>query len=253
MKYIIEINDTPMTTPELGKKLYKAKGFNSLVFDQNGLDKLEKFETTSMIDKSNFSEEQYRLDIENAHDCGYQEGYANSQATKLEWGDVQYSKGYQEGYDTAIENAQATKLDWGDVQYKKGYNQAINDYKKFEDFFNYGHSEVFEDIRNPNGVLSLNMILESLPMKEIMARIKVYEEKKKAEEETIKVGDVIYSEMSNTKALVTLISEWGTYHCLHSGGAIFTLTIDKVAKYWTKVGHIDEVSQLLDKLRGEDK
>ena len=56
MKYIIEINDIPMTTPELGKKLYKAKGFNSLVFDQNGLDKLEKFETTSMIDKSNFSE-----------------------------------------------------------------------------------------------------------------------------------------------------------------------------------------------------
>ena len=121
MKYIIEINDTPMTTPELGKKLYKAKGFNSLVFDKNGLDKLEKTNET-------------------------------------EW----YATGYQTGYDTAIENAQATKLDWGEVQYNKGYNdamrkvslsgdyekqfdrgynQAINDYKKFEDFFNYGHSD----------------------------------------------------------------------------------------------------------------
>ena len=38
-KYIIEFEDKPF-----GNGLYKAKGFNSLVFDQNGLDRLTPFE-----------------------------------------------------------------------------------------------------------------------------------------------------------------------------------------------------------------
>lgn len=38
-KYIIEFEDEPF-----GNGLYKAKGFNSLVFDQNGLDRLTPFE-----------------------------------------------------------------------------------------------------------------------------------------------------------------------------------------------------------------
>lgn len=36
MKYIIEVQPIP------GTNLYKAKNFNTLVFDQTGLDKLEK-------------------------------------------------------------------------------------------------------------------------------------------------------------------------------------------------------------------
>ena len=38
-KYIIEFEDKPF-----GNGLYKAKGFNSLVFDQNGLDRLTPLE-----------------------------------------------------------------------------------------------------------------------------------------------------------------------------------------------------------------
>ena len=221
MKYIIEINDTPMTTPELGKKLYKAKGFNSLVFDQNGLDKLEKFETTSMIDKSNFSEEQYRLDIENAHSCGY-----------------------QEGYDTAVENAQATKLDWGEVQYKKGKEDLSHAMLVYEDTSAEERLEYYG-----TNVWAYQYAIDNPT--ELIAMAKAYEEKKKAEEDTIKVGDVIYSGMSNVKALVIYISEWGNYHCLHSDGTMFTLNV-KEAKYWTKVGHFDEVSQVLDKLLEKD-
>ncbi len=37
-KYVIELEDEPITNG-----LWKAKGFNSLVFDQNGLDKLTPF------------------------------------------------------------------------------------------------------------------------------------------------------------------------------------------------------------------
>ena len=37
-KYIIELEDEPV-----GKGLYRAKGFASLVFDQNGLNKLKEY------------------------------------------------------------------------------------------------------------------------------------------------------------------------------------------------------------------
>lgn len=37
-KYVIELEDEPITNG-----LWKVKGFNSLVFDQNGLDKLTPF------------------------------------------------------------------------------------------------------------------------------------------------------------------------------------------------------------------
>ena len=45
-KFIIEI-DSEYLNPEIGatpKYLYKIKGFNSLVFDVNGLNKLQKLE-----------------------------------------------------------------------------------------------------------------------------------------------------------------------------------------------------------------
>ena len=41
MKYIIEIEDEPMVRGE--DEVWKAKGFRSLVFDQNGLDKLKPY------------------------------------------------------------------------------------------------------------------------------------------------------------------------------------------------------------------
>ena len=43
MKYIIEVEDNPMFLRN-GDMLWKAKGFNTLVFDKNGLDKLQKYE-----------------------------------------------------------------------------------------------------------------------------------------------------------------------------------------------------------------
>ena len=44
-KYVIELEDAPYRKANgMSVPLYKVKGFNSLVFDQNGLDKLEKFD-----------------------------------------------------------------------------------------------------------------------------------------------------------------------------------------------------------------
>ena len=49
-KYIIEIEDRPFTTPYTQLELFKAKDFNTLVFDKNGLDKLEMYEQTNKED-----------------------------------------------------------------------------------------------------------------------------------------------------------------------------------------------------------
>lgn len=49
MKYIIEINDEPFKNESLwgDNGLYKAVGFNSLVFDRNGLDKLVPYDESA--------------------------------------------------------------------------------------------------------------------------------------------------------------------------------------------------------------
>ena len=41
-KYIIELCEKPMKN-ENGDDIWRVKGFNTLVFDQNGLDKLEEY------------------------------------------------------------------------------------------------------------------------------------------------------------------------------------------------------------------
>lgn len=68
MKYVIDIDHIPYLHTDdknnMSPPLYKAKGFNSLVFDQNGLDKLEKYNGFDA------------LEIElNARNKGYDSGY----------------------------------------------------------------------------------------------------------------------------------------------------------------------------------
>ena len=55
-KFIIEI-ESEYLDPEISatpKYLYRIKGFNSLVFDKNGLDKLQKHEATKSSFNSSF-------------------------------------------------------------------------------------------------------------------------------------------------------------------------------------------------------
>ena len=220
MKYIIEINDTPMTTPELGKKLYKAKGFNSLVFDQNGLDKLEKIDTYSKT-------EEYSI--------GYRVGL---------------DKGYQEGYDTAIENAQATKLDWGEVQYKKGIEDLSHAMLVYEDTSAEERLEYYG-----TNIWAYQYAIDNPT--ELIAMVKAYEEKKKAEEETIKVGDVVrynkkchqYDLVKDREYLVLHVFDNDTCSLLYDNGDTCCSSLSILEPTGR---HIDEVSQVLDKLLEKD-
>ena len=50
-EYVIKIEDKPVTKD--GVELWKACGFNALVFDQNGLDKLTPYETARKLTYEN--------------------------------------------------------------------------------------------------------------------------------------------------------------------------------------------------------
>lgn len=97
MKYVIDIDHVPYLHMDeknnMSPPLYKAKGFNSLVFDQNGLDKLEKYNCFDA------------LEIElNARRKGYDSGYDN---------------GYDDGLKDAWELAKKVVYDTTFAQFTK--------------------------------------------------------------------------------------------------------------------------------------
>ena len=51
-KFIIELEDEPLRDSD-GKDLFRAKGFNSLVFDKNGLDKLKELDKSEIESREN--------------------------------------------------------------------------------------------------------------------------------------------------------------------------------------------------------
>lgn len=48
MKYVIEFEDNPIIKND-GRRLYAAKGFNALMFDEHGLGKLKKYSTEPLV------------------------------------------------------------------------------------------------------------------------------------------------------------------------------------------------------------
>ena len=174
--------------------------------------KLEPIKTTNIEDTN-----EYQI----GYKAGLEDGYKHQQE---EW-ENELSKHKQDGYDT-------------------GYTQGIADYRKFVRTFESG-TDLFEDIRNTDGTLSLDMILQYLPMREIMARIKVYEEKKKEE---IKVGDEVIT-LDKNIAVVTRVKD-NCVRVMFKDGSGFREqhTINELKKTGR---HFEEVEQLLDKLRGE--
>ena len=71
-RYIIEIDDILKNTNKT-ECLYRIKGFNSLVFDQKGIDKLLKYDDC------------IKIDLAKAEKCGYEKGLAEDE---IKIGDV---------------------------------------------------------------------------------------------------------------------------------------------------------------------
>ena len=60
-KYIIELEETAINTDK--GDLYRAKGFNTLVFDMNGLSKLERYDRRSIVHEAYERGKQYGHDL----------------------------------------------------------------------------------------------------------------------------------------------------------------------------------------------
>lgn len=175
-------------------------------------------------------------------------GYASAPKLKMyipsPWkGSFAYKKGYEDGAKNQDE-----------VQYKKGYNKGLEDAQEYiEKLYHYGMKELqneFDDISIPD-------IIRNNSMTDIIAIIKAYEEKKKAEDE-IKVGDVVkfnekchnYDHVKAREFLVLHIFDNGLVTILYDNGdtgASKISLLDKTGR------HFDEIEQLLDKLRSEEE
>ena len=90
MEFILQVEDKPFVNGD--KKLYKSTAFESLVFDQKGLDKLEKY------DRARHESEKCEL----TKLRGQVDDLCNevNRLTSLE--SKSYGIGFQEGYDTGL-------------------------------------------------------------------------------------------------------------------------------------------------------
>lgn len=185
-KYIIEIGGASMEHVTL-RELYRIKGFNSLVFDENGLNKLKPYE-----------------DIGKARDAAY-------------------GRGFKDGLKDAWEAAK-----------KICCNAEVGKFPDAE------IGKIFGEDWN------IDTIMGTHSAEQAIEKIKTYEEQKKAEEE-IKVGDEIYSELTNKKAVFIGLDAWGNWQYMTNCG---NFKLDNNAKkYWVKTGrHFPQIEEMLEEM-----
>jgi len=159
-----------------------------------------------------------------------------------------YKKGFEDGKKQAIEEIPELANKENEI-YNDGYNKALEDVDyAIHVLIGMTGKECAEWFEGRMGVYK---VVCDYSIQRIVEITKAYEEKKKAEEE-IKVGDVIYSEMTDSKAIIISFNAWDNWNCIDTCGTGFTIDDSKM-EFWKKIGHIDEVLQVLDKLRGEEK
>ena len=222
MKYIIELEP-------IGKGLYKAKGANTLVFDENGIKNILKpFKTTNIEDTN-----EYKI----GYETGRKDGFA-----------------YCRNNTELIPELKKT-------EYTKGYNAAICEYnemiqwvyKHTEDFRTFLVESNFYECKAKICQFTVDILYDLMYDHDIVEVIREFqkwqEEKKKAIEESIKVGDEIYSEVSDTRAIVVSKNSSEEFVCMKADGSFFV--VDKGLKYYWKTGRNfkTEVEQLLSKLQ----
>jgi len=177
---------------------------------------------------------------------------------------IEYQIGYKTGYDKGFEdgNADATyNTDLIDelkqVEYIRGLEDGYKGYKHLEQWFAEtcfydDEDNLFPEYnRRQADTCCLEDIITDVGFVETLNRAESYEEKKNSSSAFFKVGDVIYSQMTDSKAIIISFNAWNEWNCIDTCGTGFVITASKMS-LWKKIGHIDEVEQLLDKLRGED-
>lgn len=133
-KYIIEVEDKPFELLSedgfTSEKLYRVKGFNSLVFDWNGLNMLTPYTEP---------------DMEKVREEAYAEGYKEGMQLSID--DAKLKEAYQRGLNDAWDAAKKTAYYW---IWSGGTNEAEEIFGTDDIiaiFKSYSASECIEKIR----------------------------------------------------------------------------------------------------------
>ena len=169
--------------------------------------------------------------------------------------DSAYNKGYQDG-------KKGFEVSNGQVEYNKGYNSAINDYNMmiqwlhdcrddFKEFIDkkYGYDVMY--LTNPKvdeGVMLYDLICDH-DIAEVISEFKKRQEEKKKVEE-IKVGDIVRFKGGQNIVVTKVRKDRDNIDGIDANGDAYCIESFDFENL-DKVGHMDEVEQLLNKLEGE--
>lgn len=218
MKYIIELEP-------IGKGLYKAKGANTLVFDENGIKNILKPLKTTNIEDTN----------------EYQIGYKT---------------GREDGFAYCRNNTELVPA-LKKAEYTKGYNSAINDYnemiqwayKHTEDFRTFLVESNFYECKAKICQFTVDILYDLMCDHDIVEVISEFQKwkKKKDDEESIKVGDeVCRKDRNDCKVVITGFIKGDIANAINFQGSSY---IVKLTEYERTGRHFDEIEQLLSKLQ----
>ncbi len=169
---------------------------------------------------------------------------------------VGYNKGHLEGVIKGNKNGMLackvtnpfTEKEVNDIannERQNGYNRGLEDVdhaiEVVKAMTGEECAEWFEDC------VGLDAVICGFTIPRIIEIAKAYEEKKQAESETVKVGDVIYSKLTDTTAIVTNIDAWGYWHCIEEDGVTFTLATS-VQDQWNRTGKHYDIESILKEL-----
>ena len=155
-KYIIELEETPFIQHFKNgawETIYRVKGFNSLVFDWNGLQMLTP----------------YTEDSAYAH--GYTEAESKYREIRDELEKQAYQRGYKEANDTAYADAEEIYDSGKRAMYQKGLKDAWDVARKISVMDSATRDEIF-------GLVITSNIFDENTAAEAIEKIRQYEQEK---------------------------------------------------------------------------
>lgn len=256
-KYIIEVEDKPFEL--LGEdgftseKLFRVKGFNSLVFDWNGLRKLTPY-----------TEPDLELIKEKAHTNGYgegyQDGYSEGMNDYLQNPEVkeESDRAYAHGYSDAESKFNEIRKEAYDKGFEDGkelcplpkvcHNNAYQ--KGLSDAWEAARKIVFDDINfigTAFGSGTRSGIIRDLTASEVIEVLKAHEQEK----EEIKVWDEVINK-GNFRGVVTSIDIEDEDDVMLTIFCQDGIWIKAHAQFWKKTGRTFlELAKVLEKMRNE--
>ncbi|MBP5597201.1 MAG: hypothetical protein J6Y02_17595 [Pseudobutyrivibrio sp.] len=180
----------------------------------------------------------------NAYNKGYQDG--KNEPREVEEVNVEDTSDYRIGYKVGYEDGKKQAIsEIPEIANKENemYNEGLeNAWKYINKLYQYGLNE----LQNYFDKTSIPDIICRTSITDIIASINLYEEKKQVEKE-IKVGDEIQFD-NEAKGVVISINK-GWYRIVNESGFVNSWTRNDIKK--TGRNFSAEVSQLLDKLKGD--